>query len=103
MDPIVQWAAGAAVAGVAAGIGIRTYMTSQLLAKAEGKQKELLLEAKDEALKIKEKAKKDVEDSEKNLKELEANVRRREEALDKRAAMLDEERTGLQKREGKIE
>lgn len=103
MDPQILWAAGAAVAGIAAGIGIRTYMTSQLLIKAEGKQKELLLEAKDEALKIKEKAKKDSEDLEKGLKELEANVRRREEALDRRAATLDEERQMLQKRQNELD
>jgi len=103
MDPNILWAAGAAVAGVAAGIGIRTYMTSQLLSKAASKQKELLIEAKDEALKIKEKATEGVADLEKNLKELEANVRRREEALDKRAASLDEERNGLQKRQSEID
>ncbi len=97
MDPQILWAVGAAVAGVAAGIGIRTYMTSQLLTKAESKQKDLLLEAKDEALKIKEKAAKDSEDLEKNLKELETTIRRREEALDRRAVSLDEERQSLQK------
>jgi ribonuclease Y len=103
MDPQLLWAAGAAVAGVAAGIGIRTYMTSQLLSKAEAKQKELLVEAKDEALKIKEKAKKDLEEQEKTIKELETSLRRREESLEKRAAMLDEERKTLQEKEGGLD
>lgn len=96
-------AAGAAIAGLIAGFGIRTYLTAQTLRKAETKKKELLIEAKDEALKIKEKAKKDLEEQEKALKELETSVRRREEALDRRAAMLDEERSALQKRERDIE
>lgn len=103
MYNLIIYLAATAVAGGAAGYGARIYITKKQIAGADQKQKELLLEAKNEALKIKENAKKEEESFRKEISELERNLRRREELLDKRIENNDLEREKIQFKEKEIE
>ncbi len=67
-----------------------------LASELETKQKELMLQAKDEAIKIREEAKLEEEKRMKEVRELEQSMRRREETLESRSGELDKERKKLQ-------
>ena len=69
----------------------------KLLEEAKAKQKEIFLQAKDEALKIKEEAKREGEKRQKYLLELEQKIHRKEEVLDQRALSLERKENELQK------
>lgn len=56
----------------------------KVIAEAETKQKEILLQAKDEAMKEKENAKKEYDDKAKNLEKIESDLRKRELTIDSR-------------------
>ncbi len=99
MDNLIEIAiavgAGGLVVGAIGGFIGRKFLLSKSLAEAERKQKELLLNAKDEALKIKDQAKKEEETKQKYIQELEKNLRRREETVDRRTDFVEMERKNL--------
>lgn len=97
--------AGAAGLGVGAAVGFfaRKLLAQKTLAGLEAKQKELLLNAKDEALKIKEQAKREEEAKQKYVQELEKNLRRREETLDRRVELMEQERKTVVTKQSEIE
>lgn len=77
--------------------------SKELSEDIETKHKELILQAKDEALKIKDEAKREEEQRLKEVKELEAGLRRREESLESRIGEIDKERKALQEAEKEID
>lgn len=92
----------AGLGGLGAGFVLRQSLTQKSIREAEAKQKELILQAKDEALKIKETAKKDEEEKRKFLEGLERDVRRKEEIVDKRYDSLEEDKKKLLDKEKEI-
>lgn len=95
-------AALAAVAGGVIGYVLNLTRTKKLSQDTETKHKQVLLEAKDEALKIKEKATKEAQEKETYLKELEDKIRKREESVDKRLEQLDVDKQRLSEREDTV-
>lgn len=89
----------AAVAGAVIAYVVTMARTKKQSEDLETKHKQLVLEAKDEALKIKEKASKEATEKESYLKELEDKIRKREELLDKRLDQVEEDKTRLSERE----
>jgi ribonuclease Y len=94
---------GSLIIGGVAGFLGRKYLAKKSLEEQEAKQKEILLNAKDEALKIKERAKKEEEQQKKYLQDIENNLRRREESLDRRAEMIEQERKTITTKEAEVE
>jgi len=103
MDNLIIYLAAAVLGGGAVGYVGRIYIARRQKDKSAEKQKELLLQAKDEALKIKEDAKKEEENARKDLQELERNLRRREEMLDKRLESTETEKEKIVTKEKEIE
>ncbi|MDO8513068.1 MAG: ribonuclease Y [bacterium] len=95
---IILTALGGLVLGGGAGYLGKQYLAKKSKEDLEAKQKNIILEAKDEALKIKEKAKKDEEEKQKYLQELENNLRRKEELIDRRTESIDLERKNIETR-----
>lgn len=87
----------AAVAGLAGGFVVRTVLQNKNQEDLEGKRKELLLSAKEEALKIKEEAKKEDTTRKRELEKIESQLRERELALERRAEKIDTDKTTLEK------
>jgi len=73
------------------GYGANSTFRRKATQELEAKQKELLLDAKNEAIQIKEDAKQEEEQCRKRLDDLEAEIRRREERLEERLSTLDTE------------
>jgi len=90
------------VGGAGLGYAGRIYIAKQSRDQADQKQKELLLQAKDEALKIKEEAKKEEEKGRKDLQELEKSLRRREEMIDRRLDAVEDEKKKIVDKEHEI-
>ena len=76
--------------------------TKEVNENLETKHKELILQAKDEALKIKEDAKREEEHRRSEAKEIEQNLRRREEAFESRLGDLEKERKAVIESEKEI-
>lgn len=91
------------VAGGAAGLIIRNASAKRSILNAEDKQKEIILEAKNEALRIKEDAESVRQAKEKDLKELEVSLRERATSLDRRTETLDNSAAQLSGKEKEIE
>lgn len=102
MYNLIIYLAAGVVAGSAAGYYGRTYFAKRQKDNFEKKQKEILLEAKDEALKIKEEAKKEEERLRRDLSELEKGLRRREEMIDRRLESVENEREKVVSKEKEI-
>ncbi len=102
MNNLIMYLVAAVLGGGAAGYFGRIYVAKKQRENLDSKQKELLLQAKDEALKIKEEAKKEEEKSRHELAELEKNLRRREEMLDRRLESVDLEKEKVTEKEKEI-
>ncbi|MCA9388779.1 ribonuclease Y [Candidatus Berkelbacteria bacterium] len=85
----------ALIVGGGAGFIIRSGSKRKSDEQIAAKQKEILLEAKNEAIKIKEEAKADEEDRRKRIDSLEGEIRQRESRLESRVAKLDDELKSL--------
>jgi len=103
MTNLIVYLIAAVVGGGALGYAGRIYIAKKAKDQASQKQKELLLQAKDEALKIKEEAKKEEEKSRRDLQELEKSLRRREEVIDNRLETVEAEKTKIIEKEKEIE
>ena len=102
MTNLILYLAAAAFGGGALGYVGRIYLAKRQKENLTQKQKEILLEAKDEALKIREEAKKEEEEIKKELSELEKNLRRREEMIDRRLEGAEQEKAKISEREKEI-
>jgi ribonuclease Y len=100
--------------GVAAGYMVRRRATgislqqaeeqaNRTLAEAESKQKELLLEAKEEALRLRNDLEVEIRDRRAEVARTEQRLGQREENLDRKAENLDRRDQGLRDRESEIE
>jgi ribonuclease Y len=89
--PIIV-AAAALIVGSGVGFFIRQSTFGKKLKDSEAKNKELILEAKNEALKIKEQAEKEKEDRLKDLSDREKSLIRREENIENRSERIEKER-----------
>lgn len=103
MNNLIIYLAAAVVGGGAIGYGGRIYIAKRKKDLSDQKQKEIILQAKEEASKIKEDAKKEEEKIRTEIQELERNLRRREELLDKRIESNDIERDKIKEKEQEIE
>ena len=91
------------ILGGATGFLVRHLTLTKRLKQSETKQKELLVDAKDEALKIKEQAEKEREEKLKDLSDRERSIIRREENLEARAEKIEKERDSLEGEVKKIQ
>lgn len=96
-------AAAALVLGAAVGFIVRQNTLNKRIKDSETKKKELIFEAKNEALKIKEEAEREKEDKLRNITEREKSLSKREEMIDKRGEKIDEERKIVEEQSKKIE
>ncbi len=99
---IIAAAAGLLV-GVGAGFVVRQQTFGRKLKDVEAKNKELILEAKNEAIKIKEQAEKEKEERLKDLSDREKSLIRREENIEKRAEKIELERDEVAKQVKSLE
>ena len=90
---------------VGAGVGflLRQQTFGRKLKDTEAKNKEIVLEAKNEALKIREQAEKEKEDRLKDLSDREKSLIRREENIENRAEKIEQERDDLGKQVKSLE
>jgi len=102
MTNLIIYVGVALLGGAGAGYVARIYIAKNQRDQFEQKQKELLLEAKSEALKIKEDAKKEEEKQKKDLQELEKSLRRREEMIDRRLESVEDEKKKIVDKEREI-
>lgn len=86
----------AALGGVVGGYVIRHIISTKSQEDLEGKQKEILLDAKEEAIRLKEEAKKEETDRRKELEKIESQLREREAAIEKRADKNDADRAQIE-------
>ncbi|MBV9278828.1 MAG: ribonuclease Y [Chloroflexi bacterium] len=77
--------------------------TDRILADAQARQKEIVLEAKDEAHKIRAAAEQDARERRADVQRLERRVQQKEENLDRRLDGLEKRERGLNQREEEIE
>jgi ribonuclease Y len=75
----------------------------RLLAEAQTKEKELLLEAKEEAIRIRSQAENEAKDLRQEVLRLEQRVAQKEENLDRKQEAIDRRDRSLSEREDKIE
>lgn len=75
----------------------------RLLSEAKSRQRELLLEARDEALKIKAAAEVEIRERRSELHRQERRLQQKEESLDRRIEVADRRERGLTDKEQKIE
>lgn len=96
-------AAAALILGAAGGFLVRQYTLNKRIKESENKKKELILDAKNEALRIKEDAEKEKEEKLKSISERERSLSKREEMIDSRAEKIDNERKQIEDKEKEIE
>ena len=111
---VVIVATVAAVIGVAVGFVARRAIAAnsvkhaeqyaqRLVAEARAKQKELVLEGKDEALHLRRAAEEEAREARATLQRSERRILDREEALDRKTAALEERETGLTARMAELD
>jgi len=103
MTNLIIYLAATLVGGAGLGYAVRIYVARRANEQLDQKQKEILLQAKDEALKIKEEAKKEEEKLRKDLQELEKSLRRREEMIDRRLESVEDDKRKLTDKEKEIQ
>src|SRR5918999_4031170 len=114
-DPVVVIAAAvAAVVGALVGFRARRVIAAsavkqaesyahRLEAEARAKQKEIVLEGKDEALQLRRAAEEEAREGRATLQRSERRLLDREEALDRKTAALEERETGLTARQADVD
>ena len=111
---VVGVAAIAAVAGLAIGFIARRFLTAnasrraeqyagRLVAEARAKQKEIVLEGKDEALQLLRAAEEEARETRTTLQRGESRLLDREEALDRKVATLEEREVAFAQRQAELE
>ena len=106
---IVAAAAIAAIVGIVIGFVARRFVATsavkhaeqysqRIIAEAHAKQKEIVLEGKDEALHLRRAAEEEAREQRANVQRSERRLLDREEALDRKVAVLEEREQGLQAR-----
>ena len=111
---VVIVAAAAAILGVIIGFVARRVVAAnavkhaeqyahRLVAEARAKQKEIVLEGKDEALQLRRGAEEEARESRATLQRSERRLLDREEALDRKTTTLEERETGLQARADQLD
>jgi ribonuclease Y len=95
--------AGALVLGVAAGFIVRQLTYGKKLKETETKHRELILDAKNEALRIKEQAEEEKTEKLKDLSERERSLLKREESLAVRFEKIEDEKKVIEERQTEIE
>jgi ribonuclease Y len=76
---------------------------SKIIEEAKNKEKEILIDAKSEALKINEESKKEIDEKQKYLLDLENKLRSKEDMVDQRTQRIDDQRTELENKIAEIE
>ena len=99
---IILIAAGVVV-GATAGFLVRQQTLGKRLKESENKSKELILEAKNEALKIKETTEKERDKALSEIKEVENTLQKREASLDEKISSFEMEKKNIEKQEADIE
>jgi ribonuclease Y len=111
---VVIVAAVAAIVGLAIGFVARTYVANgsvkhaeqygqRIMAEARAKQKEIVLEGKDEALQLRRAAEEEAREQRATLQRSESRLMDREEAIDRRATALEEREAELTARHAELE
>jgi len=88
--------------GAGLGYAGRIYIAKKQNDELEQKQREILLQAKDEAIKIKENAKKEEDRLRRDMQDLEKSLRRREEMIDRRLESVEDENKKVVTKEKEI-
>jgi ribonuclease Y len=111
---IVAAAAGAMIAGIVIGFVARRFVATsavkhaeqysqRIIAEAHAKQKEIVLEGKDEALHLRRAAEDEAREQRANMQRSERRLLDREEALDRKVVALEEREQGLQARAAELD
>jgi ribonuclease Y len=111
---IVAAAAGAMIAGIVIGFVARRFVATsavkhaeqysqRIIAEAHAKQKEIVLEGKDEALHLRRAAEDEAREQRANMQRSERRLLDREEALDRKVVALEEREQGLQARTAELD
>jgi ribonuclease Y len=111
---IVAAAAGAMIAGIVIGFVARRFVATsavkhaeqysqRIIAEAHAKQKEIVLEGKDEALHLRRAAEDEAREQRANMQRSERRLLDREETLDRKVVALEEREQGLQARAAELD
>lgn len=76
---------------------------ARILSEADGRQKEILLEAKEEAIKIRQQAEGELRQRRNDLQRSERRLSQKEETLDRKLESVDQRQRNLQNKEGEVE
>src|SRR3989304_7181482 len=76
---------------------------ARILNKDERRQKEILLEAKEEALRFRQQAEADTRERRKEVQRLERRITQKEENLDRKLESLEQRQRNLQNKEAQLE
>src|SRR3990172_8978134 len=76
---------------------------ARILNEADGRQKEILLEAKEESIKFRQQAESELRDRRKEVQRAESRVTQKEEGLDRKVESLEQRQRNLQNRERELE
>jgi ribonuclease Y len=76
---------------------------ARILSEADGRQKEILLEAKEEAIKIRQQAENELRQRRNELQRSERRLSQKEETLDRKLESVDQRQRNLQNKEGDLE
>jgi len=111
---IVLGLVGAVFTGAVGGYYVQTRLSqsrvataersaAKILSEADRRQKELLLEAKEEAIRVRQQAESELRDRRKEIQRSEQRVNQKEENLDRKQESLEQRQRNLQNRERDLE